>query len=343
MKKQLKTYSKGDTFQLVLWMMLGVLSNFIMIHSYNWGVAVISIAGSILSFLWVVFAHLKWALPKLLKPQKSKGVYLLFLLLVIGVHILLKALVSYCIITYEPEIHSSLKNNLLGFCTYVSIETLVVVAISSAIKFSFDFFRLEAEQQEVENQKLAAELKYLKLQINPHFLFNTLNNLLLLTHKQSPQASVVVEKLAYMMRYLLEKDLKEKVPLSTEIEFIKAYLELEQIRIKNIDVSLDIEGEIEKEQIPPALLIALVENAFKHGVKKSAADNFVHIDLTIAEKGIHFQVINSYWGENLNVLSNKIGLGNLRKRLALLYPDRHRLEVGKKADETFVASLDLFG
>ena len=165
---------------------------------------------------------------------------------------------------------------------------IITMVVSVPIKYMFDYFQLQAKQQQIINQQLDAEMKYLKQQINPHFLFNTLNNLLYLTKKKSDAAPGVVEKLANLMRYLLEKETVEFVPMEEEIEFINSYLELEKIRIPQINIDLKYRGETKDKMIPPMLLIPLVENAFKHGVDKSSKNNFVKLNASIKDNRIYF-------------------------------------------------------
>lgn len=291
---------------------------------------------------WLVFGHYYFGLPYLIGASKNSGLYPLRLLLIISIGIAIHSAFSFKLSGEIEERAYSILSKPWSFLIWTSIECLLIILISSMMQFSFDYFKLQAQQQKMANQQLEAELKYLKLQINPHFLFNTLNNLLLLTNKRSPQASVVVEKLAYMMRYLLEKDRKKQVPLHTEIDFINAYIDLERIRVKNTDISFDVEGDLNGHSLPPALLITLVENAFKHGIKKTASSNFVHIELKARPEEITFEVTNPLHRHTTHSKGEMgIGLQNLRKRLQLLFPDRHRLQVGPTEKETYGALLTI--
>lgn len=299
----------------------------------------LNVLGTFLFFSWLIFSHLHWALPNLLSKPRNYTIYLAKLLVVLVISVGLSAISTVYLREVEDEFRSTLYDETWRYIWWVTIESVMLVFISSAVKFSVDLFKLQAHQTEIEKQKLEVELKYLKLQINPHFLFNTLNNLLLLTNKKSPKASAVVEKLAYMMRYLLEKDKKDSVPLGVEIEFLKSYIDLEKIRIKDVDVSFDIEGDVQGQQLPPALLMTLIENAFKHGVKKSDTNNYVHIELRALPKEVHLKVVNPYHSKTAVKEFEGIGLENLRKRLNLIYAENYKLEVGKTSDGTFEASL----
>lgn len=222
---------------------------------------------------------------------------------------------------------------------YTFMESFIYVFISLPIKFSFDYFVLQSKQQNIENQKLQAELKYLKLQINPHFLFNTLNNLLYLTHKKSAQAPKVIEKLAFLMRYMLEQGNENRVPLSTEIDFLLSYLDLEKIRIPQVEVDFDVQGDVEQTQVPPLMFITLIENAFKHGIDKTSAYNHVDINLAIGSKTIKFCIANSMVDPPLTYTHNGIGIQNLIKRLKLLFPGNFELKTEKTKDKKYIATL----
>ncbi len=331
--------SKDNQVHLAIWTGLSILFNIPVFREFGLHLALLNLISSLAFLLWIVFAHMLWALPNLLSSPKKYIAYFIKVIIITAVAVAISTQTTTWLLEVRTESGKVLQEDFWKFCRWMSIEVIMLIIISSLIKFSLDFFKLKARQREIENQKLEVELKYLKLQINPHFLFNTLNNLLLLTNKKSPKASVVVEKLAYMMRYLLEKDKKDSVPLAVEIEFLKSYIELEEIRIKDIDVSFDIEGDVQGQQLPPALLMTLIENAFKHGVKKSDSNNYVHIELKALPKEIHLKVVNPYHSKTVVKEFEGIGLENLRKRLDLIYGDNYELEVGQTNEGTFEANL----
>ncbi|NRB49147.1 MAG: histidine kinase [Saprospiraceae bacterium] len=328
--------------QTIFWLVFPLLVSIPLFQKYPIDVAFWSTLSTATYLYWLVFGHYYLGLPFLIGPANKKGVYLFRLLLVIAIGVAIHGAFSILLFDELGEKEYSILVRPWSFVIWTSIECLLIILISSMMQFSFAYFKLQSQQQQMANQQLEAELKYLKLQINPHFLFNTLNNLLLLTNKRSPQASVVVEKLAYMMRYLLEKDRKKQVPLHTEIDFINAYIDLERIRVKDTDISFDLEGDLNGHSLPPALLITLVENAFKHGINKSATANFVHLELKASPDEITFEVTNPLHSHSSNrTKETGIGLQNLRKRLQLLFPDRHHLQVGPTKQETFGAHLTI--
>jgi len=188
--------------------------------------------------------------------------------------------------------------------------------------------------QELKSEKTKAELALLKNQINPHFFFNTLNNLYGLTVEKSDNAPQVVLKLSEMMRYTIYEGKKDWVSLHSEYLYLNNFIELHQIRYQKkvfIDFNVpDLQDKIFQEcKIAPLLLIILLENAFKHGVDSLVENAFIKLSLEVKEDSIWFQIVNNYNLEEEIEAGNGIGLDNLKKRLALIYPDKHSLVVNK--------------
>lgn len=178
--------------------------------------------------------------------------------------------------------------------------------------------------------KARAELALLRSQINPHFFFNTLNNLYSLVVQQSDKAPDVILKLSDMMRYTIYEGNKETVPLKEEIEYLQGYIDLHKIRYqKEVDIRFEFSGNPDSE-IAPLLFIILLENAFKHGVESLREGAFIHASLTEDKGKISFKITNNF-EEQEGVGQEGIGLKNLKKRLELLYPGRHTFTITKEA------------
>lgn len=181
--------------------------------------------------------------------------------------------------------------------------------------------------QEIKVEKLQTEVNYLRSQINPHFLFNALNNLYALTIKKSDQAPAVVLKLSELMEYMLYESDADLVPLEREINYLRNYLDLEKIRYgSDADIQLTVTGEEGRCKLPPFLILPVVENAFKHGIRKSINHTYLHIGMQITDKLI-VKVTNNKANLPTDGETGGIGLANLKKRLELLYPDKHTLTV----------------
>lgn len=188
-------------------------------------------------------------------------------------------------------------------------------------------------------KKEKAELALLKSQINPHFFFNTLNNLYGLTVEKSDKAPEVVLKLSDMMRYSIYEGKKELVSLKNEIEYLNNYIELHKIRFqKKVDIKTNYEVDKDYE-IAPLLFLILLENAFKHGIESMTDNAFINLNLTAKENNISFTIKNSFESKITNE-SSGIGLKNLQQRLELLYPEQHKLSI-KKDDSTFDVNLEI--
>ena len=178
---------------------------------------------------------------------------------------------------------------------------------------------------------MQSELRFLKSQINPHFLFNTLNNLYALTLKKSDKAPEIVIKLSEMMRYMLYECNEKRVPLVKEVNYLRNYLDLEQLRQSDkISINFTVEGDIGNQEIAPLLFIPFLENSFKHGLNTQIREGFVDIRMKVADQDVEFYIENSK-GEMViqptGRPSGGIGLENVRRRLNILYPDRYNLRV----------------
>lgn len=215
-----------------------------------------------------------------------------------------------------------------GYLVASVFSTLAVVLFVAMLRFVVGWFELEARTKALENAQLTTELQFLKAQINPHFLFNTLNNLYYLAYTQSPNTPEVVARLAQMMRYLLEESNQPTVPLSQEIEFMRSYLSLEQLRLNHpVPLTFTVEGEPAGVAIAPLILMTFLENAFKHGVQNNDPSAWVRVHLRVAPGRCDYTVANGRPPAPAPPALPGTGLPNVRRRLALSYPGRHELRL----------------
>lgn len=203
---------------------------------------------------------------------------------------------------------------------------------------------LEQTAQQLEKEKLDAELKLLKSQINPHFLFNTLNNLYALTLSQSSRAPEMVYKLSQLMNYMMYDGNQAEVPLEKEIQYIENYIALEKIRYDNrVDVSLNVYDNVDGIIIAPLLLLPFVENSFKHGLSNRISGGWIRIDILLQGNTLVMKVENSkslHEKEKFIKPVSGIGLQNVKKRLELIYADRYNLQIIDE-EETFLVVLKI--
>ncbi len=219
---------------------------------------------------------------------------------------------------------------LIIFAAYLALTTLLHLARS--------WYRL----QQMVKEQLSTELGSLRAQLNPHFLFNSLNSIYSMALAQSEQTAQTVLRLSDLLRYTLYELKEEHVPLTKEIEMMRSYLELQGLRTDaSTEVKFEVDGDIDQQTIAPLLLFPLVENAYKHGVKGVSEDGYIHIYLE-ARDGIDFTISNSKGtvDEVEAFKSGGIGLQNVRRRLELLYPDRHELVIDD-SDTAFTVKLSL--
>ena len=201
------------------------------------------------------------------------------------------------------------------------------------------FFQQWKWLKTLESKKSKAELSLLKSQINPHFFFNTLNNLYGLTVEKSDDAPNVVLKLSDMMRYTIYMGKEDLVPLKDEVEYLNNYIELHKIRYqKKVDIQFK-HSNISDFQIAPLLYIIALENAFKHGVEKLTENAYIHISISTDTKNILFEIENNFEKSETKHIPG-IGLNNLKQRLQLLYPKKHQLTI-ENNDSIYKLSLKL--
>jgi sensor histidine kinase YesM len=209
------------------------------------------------------------------------------------------------------------------------INVVFFLMITSGGRFLIEYLKKMMKLKEIENKQLKVELNLLKAQVNPHFLFNTLNNLYgLITQNQNKQASDVTLKLADLMRYLLESSKSDVVSLNKEIQFLEDYLSLEKIRLsQKTDIKFTVSGMNKELFVAPLLFIPLVENAFKHGLNTISADSYAHFSISVQGNELFFEAINSVGKSLENTEKSGTGLENLKKRLQLIYPQKHQLDI----------------
>lgn len=193
----------------------------------------------------------------------------------------------------------------------------------------------------LKKEKKQAELLHLKSQVNPHFFFNTLNNLYGLVAQDTGKAQQLILKLSDMMRYSIYEGQNDWVTLADEINYLENYMDLHRMRYhKNIDIRFEVDAADRSIKITPLLFIIMLENAFKHGVEKLRKDAFVHIRLKATRQLVDFEIENNFDVEEAGG-SEGIGLNNLKRRLELVYTNRHELEITSNRSDVYKIRLRL--
>ena len=229
------------------------------------------------------------------------------------------------------------SQNLVIFTELNVLLPFIVIIISLPVIVALQWFSQNNEITKLEKQQIESELGLLKQQINPHFFFNTLNNLYSLSLAKSDQTPDVIVQLSELMRYVIYKGKEKEVLLSEEIKYLADYIHLQQIRLhKSFDLIFEHEVEDEDYLLPPLLLIILIENAFKHGIEPAERKCFLHIQLQQQGEHLSFVCKNSFDPSEQG--EKGIGLDNLRRRLSLRFPEQHELTILEERD-TFTANL----
>ena len=209
------------------------------------------------------------------------------------------------------------------------IPHFFLVIAGAAIKLMFDQISLQKGMAEMAKEKSEAELNFLKSQINPHFLFNSLNSVYFLIDKNNEQARQTLHKFSEMLRYQLYEANGDKIPIEKEIGYLRDYVDLQKLRKdENYSVQFNCAPEVKGFSIEPLLLIPFVENAFKHISHRSGKINFIKLDIERSNGFFQFIVENSKEESSKNFgQQGGIGLNNVKRRLELLYPGKHELEI----------------
>jgi sensor histidine kinase YesM len=275
----------------------------------------------------LLYGNLYFLIPSVF--NKSKLLYWMLLILMTALFILFYKTTYFITTQMVSEVPMD---------TWPKIINRLIVAIrfllfSLFLKFIQDWFYQEKKINDITTTQLATELHYLRSQINPHFLFNTLNNIYSLTLKKSEKAPEVVLRLSEMMEYMIYESDGVKVPLDKEIKNLSNYLEIERIRQGNeAAINFEVIGEFKSKQVAPLLFLPLLENAVKHGINKSIANAFLKARLGVTDQQITFIVENNNSERPGTAKRDGIGIQNLKKRLELFYKDSYRLKIEEGKD-----------
>lgn len=337
---------KNRVFQHVLFWMVYVLFHGLTYGGYNdeYGrevhIQLMELPVKIIVTYFVIY----YLLPKYILPGKWLHFAIVLLLSTIAAGFLQRAMSFYLVYPiYYPDAVQ------YGYFWPIKILKGLIylyppVFLAMAIKLLKYWYVDQQDKQLLANEKLEAELKFLKTQIHPHFLFNTLNNVYALTLKKSDKAPEMVLKLSELINYMLYECNAPKVPLENEINFVKNYLEVERMRHgDNLEVSFNVMGDTNSVFIAPMLILPFLENSFKHGVNEALEKSWVSIELRVENSVLRMKIENSK-SDTQQLITNGngtgIGLKNVRRRLDLLYPEGYDLEIMNE-EGLYLVNLEL--
>ncbi len=299
-----------------------------------------------LCFAAAVYTNLRFLLPVFFK---KKSFFLFFTLLLITVGLsafLIQFLLIYPLNSFvleEDGFKSFVFSEWFGFFIY----SLVYVGITSIFSLTREWFilqKISSQLKDIEKENLEAELKVLKTQIKPHFLFNSLNNIYSLALDKSDDTATVVLQLSDLMRYILYDCNEKLVDINKELDFSRNYISLHKIRLdENTPINFIVNGHFDGHKIAPLLFEPLIENAFKHGVYGKNSDSFINIIFNFDENDQMELIIENSYDPNWNNSkkgSGGIGIQNVIRRLELIYPQKHKIEIDK-GEKVFKITLTI--
>ena len=323
-------------YHLLFWLVVGAVWLYLRYQDYdNILQATLITAVKVADLALVIYVVNLVLVPSLLYRKR----YVLFTVLFVS-------LVAICSFIKLLLVNEVLQKSLAAInvkqAIYNNFVTQFFLVLGSiALKSAFDYIRLQKRLAEVAKEKAEAELNFLKAQINPHFLFNSLNAVYFLIDKKNVQAREALHKFSEMLRYQLYECGDKRIPIEKEIDFLKDYVDLQQLRVdENTSIEFACDENVREFSIEPLLLISFVENSFKHLSHYGDRQNEVQIRLGRQNGSMQFSVYNTTEPKTEVVKSGGIGLVNVQKRLALLYPNKHHLHVAEK-DGWFGVELNL--
>lgn len=236
------------------------------------------------------------------------------------------------------NVRNVIESKKIFFLSFIQgIIIFLLFAISLSIKLSIEWRKNEKMKSLIKTQKINAELSFLKTQLNPHFLFNTLNSIYSLANKKSDDTTEAIITLSELMRYMIYETNKEFVALQNEIDYIKNFIALQNLRLKDSSgVRFNVRGKLDYN-IEPLLLISFIENAFKYGTDYTGKTN-ITIEIKVEDDVLSLKVSNYISLKEKNNLSSGVGIENIKSRLNILYPNSHTLNI-EESDKLFKVEL----
>jgi sensor histidine kinase YesM len=304
---------KEIVFDIKIWLVVGLLLPFTIRGAQSYPQLLLLTGSMWVSLICLFYPH-EWLIRHFLKQKK----WLSYTAGLLGLIFLASSFMVLAIVSTSPLTPTLIVSS-------VSSVVLMII-VMTGISYGYKGILLSIQFEKIKSQQIEAELKLLQSQVNPHFLFNTLNNIYAQNLINQEEANDMILQLADLMRYQIESAKKNTVPIQDEIEFINNYLALEKKRLTNrikTSFTIDIADDL-MLQIPPMLFIPFIENAYKHGI--SSEDGcFIHINLSIKSHLISFTIDNAISLKKQAIKSTKTGLDNIKKRLNLLFPDKYQL------------------
>lgn len=290
------------------------------------------------SYYFFYYVNKSYLIPKIMRKSGTIQYFFSVAGVILIFSPIFTSLIRLLPMVTELDIGNYTNNNFI-FGSDSGAGAFIIIIMSLPIIISNEWFYQNSQISNLEKEKSNAELTLLKNQINPHFFFNTLNNLYALSITKDKQTPEVILQLSELMRYVIYRGKEELVPLKDEIKYIEDYIQLQKIRLHNtLDYQFDKSVDNPNIMVPPLLFITFVENSFKHGIESAETSSLLYIELRSTEDQLYFSCTNSF--EPCEDFDSGIGLDNFKRRMELRYPNQHQIEI-KETEHTFKASLQL--
>ncbi|MEN0049558.1 MAG: histidine kinase [Bacteroidota bacterium] len=327
-----KYRSWSIVIHLLFWVSILVLM-LLIFHSIfsQWDIALLAASINLLGLLLLVYIHLFILIPKLF-DEKRYWIYGISVFILLIITALFRFFTGWGLVKMLfPSITEMFTPTYFGSLFFTGTFFLLVAI---PLRLVDNWLKKQELEKELKTHQLEAELRFLKAQVNPHFLFNALNNIYSLSFTESKKAPEIILKLSDMMSYMLYDCKHEQVSLSAEVNYLKNYIALQQLKKEGeFNIDFQVKGNIDDTFITPMLFIPLFENAFKHGNLEDTRNGWLKSELECIENRLLFSISNSKLVERKSLQKGGVGLENLKERLKLLFPNQHELDIKSTENE----------
>ncbi len=302
--------------QYLVWSAILLISFISMLSSDGVALSALFAFNAVSFYALIIYGNIQFLYPRYFQTKRYV-LYAIGSVLLVGIAGFAKGYLSL----YISSQHFATAIRIQDAGTHLSffLSGVTVFVLSLIIRLAIAYFAVKQQSEEALLQRSQFELKLLKAQVQPHFLFNTLNNIYYEAYMEAPRTALLIERLSDIMRYFIDQDIQDMVAIETEVQFLDNYIALEKIRIMP-EPELDFEKHFKAgTQLPPMLLMTFVENIFKHGIDKISGNNKIRVRIAEQEGSLIFETKNSINRHPGKTKSNGLGLKNLRQRLSILY------------------------
>jgi len=332
-------------FWLAWWVFFGLLYGFYYIDdaTYLFKISFVEAFIFLPAHIFLSYSIIYGVLPRFILKDRYWQALLATLLMILVAAGLSTLLNKLLVTNYRAWVDFPIRQTTVFYSLMGGLRgSMTAAGFAVAIKLVKNFYRKRMENEKLEKEKLRAELEVLQGQLHPHFMFNTLNSIYSLALKKSDRTPEAVLKLSQLMRYMLTDCRGAVIELYKEIQVLYSYIDLEKERFgSRLDMTVNVQGDLQRPYIAPLLLLPFLENSFKHGANEMIEQAWISLDLSVHHSVLKLKLVNGRTDENSSPdNSAHVGLLNVKKRLELLYPNSHELRITEETD-LFVVSLTI--